>query len=169
MKTVRPLNVGQDFWAGWNSTAKRNEGTGSSYGEGTMFSGAANYVDDEILWTSLLLKTHPFPGEIIFCFRRPGASFLQSAPGRTAIARQQKPSTGRLFYLVKNGEYPENFRHAVTPFQAFSYIIGRISKGGKAMRTQQWFDGPFIIFLILILLVFGTGWWGWNAAGATNQ
>ena len=37
------------------------------------------------------------------------------------------------------------------------------------MRTQQWFDGPFIIFLILILLVFGTGWWGWNAAGATNQ
>ncbi|MBE3587012.1 MAG: spore germination protein [Thermoanaerobacteraceae bacterium] len=40
------LNVGQNFLAEWNSTAKRNEGTGSNYGDGTMFSGAANYVDD---------------------------------------------------------------------------------------------------------------------------
>jgi len=37
------------------------------------------------------------------------------------------------------------------------------------MKSQEWwgFGGPgFIIFLILILLVFGTGWWGWNAAEA---
>lgn len=28
------------------------------------------------------------------------------------------------------------------------------------MKTQGgFFDGPFIIFLILILLVFGMGWW----------
>jgi len=27
------------------------------------------------------------------------------------------------------------------------------------MKTQQFFDGPFIIFLVLILLVFGMGWW----------
>ncbi|OAT85244.1 hypothetical protein A6M21_06795 [Desulfotomaculum copahuensis] len=40
------MNIGQNFLAEWNSVAKRNEGTGSNYGDETCFAGMGNLVDD---------------------------------------------------------------------------------------------------------------------------
>jgi len=44
------------------------------------------------------------------------------------------------------------------------YGIGGETTGGKAGGT--YFDGSFILFLVLILLVFGMGFWGFGGVGS---
>jgi len=56
------MNIGQNFLAEWNSTAKRNEGTGSNYGDETSFSGMQNLVDDSDFMDQPFFKDH-FPAE----------------------------------------------------------------------------------------------------------
>jgi len=41
--------------------------------------------------------------------------------------------------------------------------------GGAAVPGATYFDGSFILFLILILLVFGMGFWGFGGVYETGK